>query len=145
MPVNMRIDPRLALLSPQGSISDMHFITAYEWARDVLKPVQLEYPDPPATFADFLRYNGFLNEKAFHIGTSPSVSCCEISIDVYQDEKTTTEIDYPPRFLASLDIAHVKMLVLLDSAADYISFLNTYSPLLTLALLHSINKSDQDQ
>jgi hypothetical protein len=51
--MNMRIDPplsvsspRLTLSSPQGSISDMHFVTAYKWARDVLRPVQLEYPDP---------------------------------------------------------------------------------------------------
>src|SRR5215472_17500966 len=83
----------LTLSFPQGSICDMHFVTAYQWSRDGLKPVQLEYPDPPATFADFLYYNGFLNKETFHIGTSPSVSSCEISINDKQAEpKTTTEI-----------------------------------------------------
>jgi hypothetical protein len=120
----------------------MHLVTAYRWVGYVLKPIQLEYPDPPAVFDDFLRYNGFGNREAYHLGEAP-VLCGDpagnISINVYQAE-TTAEFEHGPKFLASLDIARTNVLILLDSPSEYISFLNAYSPLLVLPLLGSIQR-----
>jgi hypothetical protein len=123
----------------------MHFVTAYQWVGYVLKPIQLEYPDPPAVFDDFLHYNGFRNIEAFHLGEASPVpsgnSAGNISIAIYRaEQKTTSEFGNEPKFLASLDIADTNMLILLDSPGAYISFLNAYSPLLVLPLLRSIQK-----
>ena len=109
----------------------MHLVTAHQWAGYVLKPIQLECPDPPAAFDNFLRYNGFRNGETYHLGeASPAPSddsAANISLGVYQAD-TTREFEPGPKFLVSLDIADTNALVLLDSPGEYASFLNTYSP-----------------
>jgi hypothetical protein len=119
----------------------MHLVTAYEWVGYRLTPIQLEYPDPPAVFDAFLKYNGFRNIETFHLGeASPALwgdAADNVSINVYQAE-TTADYELGARFLASLNVAHTNVLVLIYSPSEYFSFLNAYSSLLALPLLRSI-------
>lgn len=64
----------------------MHLVTALSMGQRCPKAVQPEDPNPPTTFPDFLPRTDFQNRKTFYIGTSPSVSFCDISIKIYQGE-----------------------------------------------------------